>query len=98
MFKTLGNAWKIADLRKKILYTIFMLLIYRVGVIIPVPGVNASYVAESVGSYTALEFLNMMLGKHVYFCIGHFSVFECVHCNESVDHCNSCFGTTFQRW
>ena len=62
MFKTLGNAWKIADLRKKILYTIFMLLIYRVGVIIPVPGVNASYVAESVGSYTALEFLNMMSG------------------------------------
>ena len=62
MFKTLGNAWKIAELRKKILYTLLMLLVYRVGVIIPVPGVNASYVAESVGSYTALEFLNMMSG------------------------------------
>ena len=45
MFKTLGNAWKIAELRKKILYTLLMLLVYRVGVIIPVPGVNASYVA-----------------------------------------------------
>ena len=63
MFKTLGNAWKIAELRKKILYTLLMLLVYRVGVIIPVPGVNASYVAESVGSYTALEFLNMMAWK-----------------------------------
>ena len=62
MFKTLGNAWKIADLRKKILYTILMLLVYRVGVTIPVPGVNVAYVADSVNSYTALEFLNMMSG------------------------------------
>ena len=30
MFQTLKNAWKIADLRKKILYTLLMLLIYRV--------------------------------------------------------------------
>lgn len=62
MFKTLANAWKIEDLRKKILYTLMILLVYRIGVTIPVPGVNASYVAESVGSYTALEFLNMMSG------------------------------------
>ena len=30
MFQTLKNAWKITELRKKILYTLFMLLIYRV--------------------------------------------------------------------
>jgi preprotein translocase subunit SecY len=62
MFKTLANAWKIEDLRKKILYTLLILLVYRIGITIPVPGVNAAYVAERVGSYTALEFLNMMSG------------------------------------
>ena len=56
MFKTLGNAWKIAELRKKILYTLLMLLVYRVGVIIPVPGVNASYVAESSGAIQLSSF------------------------------------------
>ena len=62
MFKTIASAWKIEELRKKILYTLLILLIYRIGVVIPVPGVNAAYVAESVANYTALEFLNMMSG------------------------------------
>ncbi len=62
MFKTLGNAWKIPELRKKLLYTLLMLLIYRIGVVIPVPGVNTAYIAETVGSYSALGFLNMMSG------------------------------------
>ena len=38
MFQTLKNAWKITELRKKILYTLFMLLIYRVLCFIPTPG------------------------------------------------------------
>ncbi|MGI6665255.1 MAG: preprotein translocase subunit SecY [Christensenellaceae bacterium] len=62
MFKTLGNAWKIEDLRKKILYTLMMLLIYRLGTIIPVPGVNVAYIKDMVSEYTALGFLNMMSG------------------------------------
>ncbi len=62
MFKTLGNAWKIEDLRKKILYTLLIFLVYRIGVTIPVPGVNVSYVAETVNTYTALGYLNMLSG------------------------------------
>lgn len=38
MFETLRNAWKIPDLRRKILFTVMMLLIYRIGSTIPVPG------------------------------------------------------------
>ena len=38
MFQTLKNAWKITELRKKILYTLFMLLIYRVLCFIPTAG------------------------------------------------------------
>ena len=40
MLETFRNAWKVEDLRKKIIYTLIMLLIYRVGSIIPIPGVN----------------------------------------------------------
>lgn len=37
MFKTLANAWNIADLRKKLLFTILIILLYRLGAAIPVP-------------------------------------------------------------
>ncbi|WP_138756277.1 preprotein translocase subunit SecY [Paenibacillus sinopodophylli] len=40
MFKTVSNIWKVADLRTRILFTLFILLIYRIGSFIPVPGVN----------------------------------------------------------
>ena len=39
MLETFRNAWKVEDLRKKIIYTLIMLLLYRVGSIIPIPGV-----------------------------------------------------------
>lgn len=40
MFKTVSNIWKVADLRTRILFTLFILFIYRIGSFIPVPGVN----------------------------------------------------------
>ena len=42
MFDTIRNAWKIADLRKKILFTALILLIFRIGSAIPVPFLDAS--------------------------------------------------------
>lgn len=53
MFETLRNAFKISDLRRKLLFTIFMLLIFRFGAHIPVPGINSAVfqeVIESLGS------------------------------------------------
>lgn len=40
MFQTLRNAWKVLDLRKKIFFTIAMLLVFRIGSYIPVPGLD----------------------------------------------------------
>lgn len=40
MFKTVSNIWKVTDLRTRILFTLFILLIYRIGAFIPVPDVN----------------------------------------------------------
>ena len=45
MFTTLRNAWKIPELRKKILFTLFVLLIYRLGACVPVPYVNVAELA-----------------------------------------------------
>ena len=41
MFKTLANAWKIPELRKKLLYTLLLLAIFRFGAFVTAPGVDA---------------------------------------------------------
>ena len=66
MFSTLRNAWKIPELRKKILFTLLMLLIYRVGNVIPVPYVNASALQtffRQTLSNTVLGLYNAMSGS-----------------------------------
>jgi len=62
MFKVIANAWKIPDIRKKILFTLLILLVYRIGCYVPVPGVNVSYIASMVNEYQALGFLNLLSG------------------------------------
>ena len=59
MFKTLANAWKIADLRQKLLFTILIVLLYRIGAAIPVPFVSP-LVIETQG--TTFELLNTLSG------------------------------------
>ncbi len=51
MLETLRNAWKIPDLRKKMFYTVLMLIIFRLGSFIPVPGINAEMIKEMMGGF-----------------------------------------------
>lgn len=46
MFRTMANAWKVPDIRKKILFTLFMLVIFRLGSCIPVPGINQAVLEQ----------------------------------------------------
>ena len=46
MFATIRNAWKITELRKKLIFTLFILLIFRLGSAIPVPYVNGQLLAQ----------------------------------------------------
>lgn len=63
MLSTLRNAWKVKDLRKRILFTVAMILIYRLGNFIPVPGVNASKVLNlTSNSGSLLGFYDMISG------------------------------------
>ncbi|WP_066645851.1 preprotein translocase subunit SecY [Christensenella timonensis] len=62
MFKTIANAWKIPDIRQKILFTLLMLLVYRIGAFIPIPGVDIGFIQSQVGQYEVLGFLNLFSG------------------------------------
>lgn len=63
MLETLKGAWKITELRKKILYTILMLLIYRVLCFIPAPGVDHTAIENAMNTYSLLGFINSMTGS-----------------------------------
>ena len=66
MFATLANAWKIPELRKKIIFTLLILLIYRIGNAIPVPYIDAEMMAayfDANLSNTILGFYNTMAGN-----------------------------------
>ena len=66
MFKTLRDAWKIKDLRKKILWTIFLLVLFRAGAFITAPGVNGAAIAEVMKQNAGngiLSTLNIITGS-----------------------------------
>ena len=66
MFKTLQNAWRIPELRKKLIFTALILLLYRFGNVIPVPGIDTMVLAnyfETTLSNTILGLYNAMSGS-----------------------------------
>lgn len=73
MLAALKNSMKIPDLRKRILYTATMLAIFRAGSFIPVPGVNASALAQALGvdQGNIFGFLNLFTGG----ALARFTVF-----------------------
>ncbi len=71
MFKTLVNAWKVKDIRTKMLFTLLLVVIYRFGNFIPIPGVDATKIAAAASQYDILSFLNLLTGGG----FGEFSIF-----------------------
>ena len=74
MFSNLKNIFKVEDLRKKVLFTLAMILVYRFGSSLRVPGVDAGAVSqlrEASKSQGALGFLNLFSGG----AFGSFSIF-----------------------
>ncbi len=61
MLETLRNAWKVPDLRKKILYTLLMLVIFRLGSVIPVPWLDSTVVSNWIaGNGTGSTLFNLL--------------------------------------
>ncbi len=65
MFKTFIDAWKIPDLRKRMLFVIFILILYRLGAVIPVPFISSDMlnymISFSEGSM--LQYMNILSGQ-----------------------------------
>ncbi|MBQ6368590.1 MAG: preprotein translocase subunit SecY, partial [Parasporobacterium sp.] len=53
MFKTIGQAFKIKDIRDRLIYTIIMLVIVRIGCQLPLPGTDTGVIKEVLGSLAA---------------------------------------------
>ncbi len=64
MLATLTNAWKIPDLRKRIGYTLMMIVVFRLGAAIPVPGINGELLGTlfNDGGDGILSFFDLMSG------------------------------------
>ncbi len=61
MFQTLKNAWKIMELRKKLLFTLLIVLLYRLGSQIPVPFVSADVIG-GINFVGILQYMDLMAG------------------------------------
>lgn len=65
MFKTIRDAWKIADLKKKLIYTLIVVLLYRIGTALSVPYVSSAML-DSMATYTSgsiFQYLNILSGN-----------------------------------
>ena len=65
MWKLLKNAWKVEDVRKKLIFTFFMLIVIRFGSVLPIPGVNTGYFAglfQGLSGTDAFGWFNAMTG------------------------------------
>ena len=64
MLQTLRNAWKVEELRRKIFFTLFIVLLYRVGNAVPVPYVNTDLLTAYIGSLqnTFIGLMDVMSG------------------------------------
>lgn len=71
MIEVMRNAFKVPELRQKILFTLAMLLIFRIGVHVPVPGVNRAVIENLVNSGQLLGFFDVISGG----AFKNFSVF-----------------------
>ena len=69
MFDTFRNAWKIPELRKKLLFTLLVIVIFRVGCVITVPYINPEALQLFAGGTgNMLDYLNMMSGGALSQC------------------------------
>ena len=67
MFKAIVTAWKLPDLRKKMLFTIMILVLFRIGCVIPVPFIDASVISgwfnSAANSGTMFGYFNVLSGQ-----------------------------------
>ncbi|MBP7632668.1 preprotein translocase subunit SecY [Candidatus Ozemobacteraceae bacterium] len=71
MFQSLSNSMKIPELRNRILFTLGMIVVFRIGTHIPTPGIDAKLLTQNLPTSELMSFLNMFSGG----ALRRFSVF-----------------------
>ena len=66
LIKTLKEIWAVEELRKRIMYTLALVLVYRIGSFIVLPGIDAERLASSTaGDNSILNLINMLSLIHI---------------------------------
>jgi len=65
VLQTLRNAWKIPELKKKLLFTLLIIVLYRIGAVIPVPYISSDALTSIInqGSGSIFQYLNILSGE-----------------------------------
>ena len=74
MFETIKNCFKVKEIRKKIWITLLLLLIFRIGCYIPVPGINPTQFGDAISNNSFLDIMSSItggsLGNATLFALG----------------------------
>jgi len=89
------NIAKIPELQKKILFTFFLLAVYRIGAHVPTPGIDtqalAAFFEQARNSLLGLfdVFAGGCSQQTLCFCPGNYALYQCIHYPSAADGCRS---------
>mgnify|MGYP002802555906 FL=1 len=63
MFEPIKNCFKVKEIRKKIFITLLLLLVFRIGCYIPVPGIDSDTFSQAISNYSFLELMSSITGS-----------------------------------
>ena len=97
--ETIKNIWKIEDLRSRIIYTLGIILIYRLGTHIVLPGIDPVIISNMANrrqpggghSRSAEPLYRWSLCKGLHFRTGNYALHLCIHCGTAAGYCSSLF-------
>ena len=103
MIEKFLNIFKIPDLRKKLIFTGLLLLVYRIGGKVPIPGIDKTALASMMQGYA-----NSLLGLYdivcrrvlltgIYFCIGNYALHFGIYYYSVAWCCNTIFPKATKR-
>ncbi len=96
MFEAFQNIFKIPELKKRVLFSLAMLAVYRVGCHIPTPGIDSQALAHffKQAQGTLLGLFDMFSGgaleKLDRFCTRHYAIYLLIDYFPASDGCRSC--------
>ena len=91
MLKTVAQAWKVAEIRSKMIFTLLMLVVFRIGSNIPVPNINRSVLADLFAGETGLfDLFDLFSGgsfsNFTIFAFEYYTIHHCINHNSVIGH------------